>query len=447
MNEIYQLGQIGLVIFEGYIYFRFWNHFLKLRVGAWWFPAWVMGISVLVLYLINSRNSSSLNLISSMLLCCLDCMILSDDPVRKRLFYAFWGWFVMIGVECVVSLGLMLGNGEVTLTTLMDPGTALLIMAAIKLTTMLVYEIICRYSRHGKKEFYGRMSPWFYCFPLASLVIFIGIRYAGYDADGSTGTSALLQAGCRLLLFANMVLIIVYDRMAVMADRMKEYELTELKNRMISQHYLQMEEVNQRHGEILHDLNGYLATIDQLAGQSENQEIMKILSALNRHITDASAQLYCGHPIVNAVLNEKKQLADSRQVACEVQVEPGFRVPEIPDMDLISIFSNLIDNAVEAAEGCEQGFVRIRLYQVNDGRFAVLKITNNYRQEPKVRRDGTFVTHKQDSAAHGIGVKHTKELVEKNGGLFQTAFQDCRFTVTVMLPGTGGLEAAARRSS
>ena len=94
-------------------------------------------------------------------------------------------------------------------------------------------------------------------------------------------------------------------------------------------------------------------------------------------------------------LNGKKSEALNKKVEYNVYVEMGFEKPDVEDIDLISIISNLIDNAIEAASKCDDGNVNIKLYKANDGRFTTIQVTNNYIEKP-LEKDGEFISKKKN---------------------------------------------------
>ena len=219
----------------------------------------------------------------------------------------------------------------------------------------------------------------------------------------------------------------------------------EVKGQLTSQHYAQIEEMNQRHAEILHSMAGRLKVLEHLAKKDQNQEIIRILSAMNQDIQDSSQQVYSSHPILNAILNEKRKEAEAARVDYQVEVELGFRPPRRLEKDLITILCNLIDNAVEAASCCDKGYVRMLFYTNNDGKFKGIRIENNYSREPVLKKDGSFLTSKADPTLHGIGVKHVKRLVEKAEGIFQVRYEAGVFVASILISEEIGMGAEGGR--
>lgn len=426
-----KLFDLGSCFFEGYTCFVFLNHFLKLRIKKTWFSVTVVGSLMLCLFAVNQLKIAGLNLFAATILCVIMGHILFSSSLRKKLFYVMVCVFIMLCSEFVVIgiYNLPLGNNTIDFTN--DPIKGLMAILTIKLLAFLVVRIICHVSDNGKTLFFPSLVPYFCCVPISCVVIYIGITYSDIRFAVSTPSTFVILAGCILLLIANVSLFILYDRIIFIMNQLKEYELTDIKRNLENQHYLQIEEINRKHSEIIHDMSNYLKTIETLALKENNEKIVDIIESLNSHIIKVGEDHYCNHQILNAILNGKKQEALSRNIDYRVQVELGFEKPNVKDIDLISIMSNLIDNAIEAASKCPVGIIDIQLYKVNDGRFTTIKISNNYIEEP-LEKDEEFISRKQNPSMHGIGLRHVKTIVEEYGGWTNIEYGDDKFCVTIM---------------
>lgn len=426
-----KLFDLGICFFEGYMYFFFYSHFLKRRFDKSWISMIVVGVLMMGVFGVNQFEIAGLNLIASIFLSMILCHLLFIAPIKKKVFYVLLCCFVVLCGEFVMMVVFYPYLGNKTIELISDPKNMLMLVLSSKLLTFMVIRIICHVSGNGKLMFFPSLVPYFCCFPIACLVVYLGITYSDISFINPKFPTVILEVGCILLLSANIVLFIVYDRMIFIMNQVKEYELTDIKRSLENQHYLQVEEINRKHSEIIHDMGNYLKTIETLALKENNEKIVDIINSLNRHIINVEEEHFCNHQILNAILNGKKNEALNKKVKYNVYVELGFEKPEIEDIDLISIMSNLIDNAIEAASKSPEGFIDIQMYKVNDGRFTTIKITNNYLEKP-VEKDGEFVSRKQNPSMHGIGLRNVKAVVERYGGWTNIEYGDGQFCVTIM---------------
>ena len=87
-------------------------------------------------------------------------------------------------------------------------------------------------------------------------------------------------------------------------------------------------------------------------------------------------------------------------------------------MDLVSIFSNALDNVIENIREIDDVEKRImKLAVFSQANLTIIRIENYYQNELKYAY-GKLVTTKNNSLYHGFGIKSIKTVVEKYNGSF-----------------------------
>jgi sensor histidine kinase regulating citrate/malate metabolism len=99
--------------------------------------------------------------------------------------------------------------------------------------------------------------------------------------------------------------------------------------------------------------------------------------------------------------------------------------------DMVVIFGNLLDNAIEASERVKNSKY-IDLFVSYEEGCMILRIRNNF-DKVKIDKAGDFVTRKEDDALHGIGIKSVKSTVAKYDGIIEFATDGTEFTVDIMI--------------
>ena len=69
----------------------------------------------------------------------------------------------------------------------------------------------------------------------------------------------------------------------------------------------------------------------------------------------------------------------------------------------------------------------------HQGALTVCRISNNYKGEIKKKGD-RFVSSKEDSDMHGIGIRNVERIVNNYSGYIQQDYDDGVYVVTVILP-------------
>ena len=145
-------------------------------------------------------------------------------------------------------------------------------------------------------------------------------------------------------------------------------------------------------------------------------------------------KVYCPNKIVNAVLNNKEQLALDSNIQCDFQIDLETS-PKIDDIDLCSILGNTIDNAIEALRKVSKLSERtLSLKARYTNGFFSYEIKNSKINEIQ-KKGGRFLTDKIEKEAHGIGLRSVQTIVEKYNGDMDISYTNDTFTVTIMIQG------------
>ena len=103
-------------------------------------------------------------------------------------------------------------------------------------------------------------------------------------------------------------------------------------------------------------------------------------------------------------------------------------------MDVITIFSNLINNAIESSIKAEDKKINLYMYEVNN-KFVYVKIKNSCTEKP-MEIDGKLVSSKNDKYLHGIGLLSINKAIKKYGGKLNWNYNETEkeicFTLTLI---------------
>ena len=105
----------------------------------------------------------------------------------------------------------------------------------------------------------------------------------------------------------------------------------------------------------------------------------------------------------------------------------------VPDTDVCSVLSNLLENAMEASlrTALEKRSVRVSA-RLRSGNMLLLSVENSYDGEVR-EKNGVFLSSKRPG--EGIGLQAVQHAAEKSGGYCRFHYGDGVFTANVMLRG------------
>lgn len=235
-----------------------------------------------------------------------------------------------------------------------------------------------------------------------------------------------------LLLMGNVGLFYMFSKYSKMKERQMMQEISRMKYEEKKAHYDRMERLDEKHKELLHNIDRYLRQIGIYADGGRTGEIKKTLHELQIEYMQGAEEMICANGFLNSVLSDFRERAGKENVKADIFVENGFKIEFMKEIDVISVFGNLLDNALEAAKKCSQGEVSISLFMQNGGALSVIRIENSY-QGGILQREGKIVSDKKEGL-HGIGIKNVQGITEKYGGFMRQEFSDGVFKTTIVFP-------------
>ena len=179
-----------------------------------------------------------------------------------------------------------------------------------------------------------------------------------------------------------------------------------------------------------HDVKNNIVTISALIDSGESAEAKRLLSELGERITVAlGGEKATGIAAIDTTLSAKAALCGERGVALDLHAEP---LPEtkIPPIDLSSAISNILDNAIEAAEKCPEPVITLRIFKY---KMYLAIVCENPVSAPPQTIGGRLVTTKDNGGMHGYGTEIVSEICRRNNGRFQFEFTDDKFKAAAFL--------------
>ncbi|MGN1147594.1 MAG: sensor histidine kinase [Lachnospiraceae bacterium] len=187
--------------------------------------------------------------------------------------------------------------------------------------------------------------------------------------------------------------------------------------------------------QLRHDLNNHLQVIQELCTNKNYAEASSYAAGLSGKM-DVSKQIHMtGNQVADIVLSAKREEAIRKGI--RFLCEGDFReLQEMEPIDVCTILSNVLDNALEAASQVEDG--EIAVHGILHKNFYTLCVTNTVKKNISIRHN-RITTTKQDKHRHGIGLASVASVVEKYNGEYLLSCENKCFTVKVILarkPGT-----------
>ena len=106
----------------------------------------------------------------------------------------------------------------------------------------------------------------------------------------------------------------------------------------------------------------------------------------------------------------------------------------IDAVSLCTIFSNTLDNAIEAClkiPETEKRHLSLKARYTDNGYFSY-EIVNSKRNEVKKKKDA-FLTDKKDARSHGLGIVSVSDVVRRYDGTLDITYTEDEFRVVILI--------------
>lgn len=433
MESLEIIGKLLICTFEVFMYYSFFKDIFEYKEENVKKHFILFIILIVALVFVNVLNNSQVNLITVPVLYFVLHFLLYQSTLKMRILYVTIFYMVSAGIEIGFALLYSIISDELLIQFMYSSYNSLFLMMFEKTITFLILRVIKALYKNVGYAIDYKLLRWAFVLPIASLMIFSGFLYSDLDMEILSISKIILVTGCFLLLFANVFVFYLFEKLSYTMFESSEFKLMNMKQKMEGSHYKILESVNQEHRQYLHDVQRYLKTIALLADKRQYEDILRIIKDMNVTIQNIDEKIYCNHSILNAILSERNSEAKKLGIIFEVFIEPNLNIGFVKDFDLIAIVGNLVDNAIEAASYCgNHKYININMFAAPDGNFIIMRIENNFVLKPK-KLGEAFLTTKENQKNHGIGITNVRKLAEKYKGFLYLGANENIFTATLSL--------------
>lgn len=344
---------------------------------------------------------------------------------QKKLFLcgAFYALLCCIDYFSYIMLELVLGKN------VLDNSVVQVILVLLCKTVLLVVVLGIEHfwSRGREVQMEGPAWVLMICFPMLSLAIMLVMLFSFLGRNSSSGY-LIVSFG---IMVMNMVMFEWLKFVSERDRRWKQIRLLQERNEERIQLYYEMSVHYEEQKQILHDYNNQVGCIQGLLKNKQYQEAEVYAEKLADSFPDNMRSVDVNHPILNVVLNQKNYLAKRKDISLL------FYANDLSDLwleeqDVVSLLSNLLDNAIEACEKLESER-KIWIKLVREKRQFVVSIRNPV-SAPVAIENNEIHTSKEDKRKHGIGLKNVQMILEKYHGMGMMRYEEGCFFYTAVIP-------------
>lgn len=267
----------------------------------------------------------------------------------------------------------------------------------------------------------------FLLLPIATCVFFSAYANIRLQVD-STGHTYLMIAAI-LLIVANVLVYLVYNM--ITDKNIKIRKLAEIEHKREIE-YSSYELLKERYDDLkmmIHDFEKYCNNIDGLIETDPDKAKREIKSIRHRNRTLLLVES-TNNKALNVLLDQKMRECTAKEIDFKINIQ-HIDLSYINELDTVTIFSNLFDNAIEGCENAQTKTIELEIFVMNNS-YTVIRLVNTCGIEPE-SRDGCFVTKKKNKINHGIGLQSVQRTLDKYGAKIKCSYEKETKTFSVVI--------------
>lgn len=197
-------------------------------------------------------------------------------------------------------------------------------------------------------------------------------------------------------------------------------------------YYLTVQESQDRVKKLYHDINNHIISINAI--QNNSDDVSEYIEDINKEIKDFNSIYNTSNMLLDTILNEKNRICKESNIEfiCDINFS---KCSFIEMIDITSIFSNLLDNSIEACNKIGNNEVNkyIKIRGTSVKKYYVIKCENS-KVNKILEKNNKYLTNKRDKFVHGIGIDSIKSSLKKYNGELEIKTEENKFIATIYIP-------------
>ena len=394
----------------------------------------LMLISFAFLGVIYQLNITYLNIILMFIIYTILLLYLYKVSFKTAVFHSLIFTAVMLASEILVmALSSALYKGFNTFESSLS--AYLVIISTSKLLYFSLMLIILKiFAKKENNEQYNKYFWLLFIMPLTSIMVLTCFRYISYQMHLTRTMSILWIISCIGLLFANILVFIIYEYS--LKNTKELYELKEIQQR--EEQEKRYFELNSTYMNLLQSQNDELQMVfhdtkhhyTALRGMESVDEVREYISKIYPELESKNSIAFSKNRMLDLILNKYVTVCKNNGIKLNIEVKTAS-LDYIDDAELSVLINNILDNAVEAAVKSTEKQIDFSLRNIND--MDLLSVINSCDNPPEYDSN-KLITSKFDAHNHGFGTRIISRHAQKNNGKYEWFYdeKEHKFHLTIL---------------
>lgn len=428
------LAEVLIIFFEVLCCKMFYEIFGELRHRGW--------INVVQLILLEccvfmaARGLADMFIIKQIVMVSIFAILMfwyMKISIKKSFILAALYQAMLLSIEYLAySINVEMFSGHEMTGTKYDLENVLVILLgkAIVLLCILIIK-----KQFGKKSIEVLTdTEWliFLVFPMFTIII-IASMLSYFRYVETSEQTMLLFIGAFGMIEMNIVVFYLINDIVERETQLYESRIFQLQAKNQAEKYQSISENFDKQKKRTHEYKSQIECVKSLLKKKQysklEEYVKEICGTLDREL-DA---IDTNNIIVNAILNTKYQEAEENEIVFVLKVNDLSEL-KIEDKDIVTILSNLLNNAIEACKKCERDRRIMKVKLVNEDGMIKIGVRNTFNGSILYENGEIKSTKLVRAEEHGVGIKNIIEVIEKYDGSYVIKENNQEFYFSIIIP-------------
>lgn len=431
------ITDITILIIEIVCYFTFFDIFaVKRKLSK---SKIIITVFLLVLFLRLCihflRNYTIIKILITIIIILLSMLYLYKISTIKALILTFFVQGILAIIDYIIIMILAKLYGDITA---LESASALIGRLIIILSRLILFVgliILSRISTKKNNSVTADMSDkeWiqfliFHIFTICAVMLMTSSVIKSYHSD-IIAIYYIIAIG---LIVLNLVVFHLISEILENSRNMKEAEA--LRQQSIGQLelYNSMRENYNIQRQRTHEYKNQIVCMDMLMKKKDYSKLEDYIGNISDGLDAQLDMVDTNNDVVNAIFNAKYYEAIKNDVLVVLKINDLSDI-KISDNDIVTILSNLLDNAIEAAKQCDIGKRIVKIKMLYEDAVLSIAVSNSYKAEPVLTEDGYIRTTKKDREEHGWGMRNVVTTLEKYNAEYIIDYKNGEFVFSIIM--------------
>jgi sensor histidine kinase YesM len=235
------------------------------------------------------------------------------------------------------------------------------------------------------------------------------------------------------IVFININFLNILQFMAEVNRLQYENNFFTEQSRMQYQYYDFLEQQYRESLSMLHDVKRHIWAIEELYKNNENEKAIDYTENISKIMHSFEMNDFTDNRMLNIILNDKLRLAEQKNITFTCTIDNNINLDFMDNIDLTTIFANLLDNAMEACIKIPND-KNIMVYVGAFNNLIVITIKNSMKDIPEY----IGIDMKSSKKNHrGYGLNNVNKVIDKYNGDFDIQREGNMFVCNIVLSKQG----------